>query len=114
MPVLYSVLNWITMLSESYIGIGISMLILIGVIAGQRLKGVKSRTFRANAGSTEFQMRFPCARAAHEFTRWGLAQWHPIVIRFRLPTREWKVRPAVESARSRDIGSDWKPQIRRR
>jgi tetratricopeptide (TPR) repeat protein len=50
LPVLYSALNWITTLSESYIGIGIFVLILIGVITGLRLKGVKSRTFRANAG----------------------------------------------------------------
>jgi len=50
LPVLYSTLNWITTLSESYIGIGISVLILIGVITGLRLKGVKSRAFRANAG----------------------------------------------------------------
>jgi Flp pilus assembly protein TadD len=50
MQVLNTMLNWITTLSESYVGIGIGLLVLIGVIAGLRLKGVKNRTFRANTG----------------------------------------------------------------
>ena len=50
MDVLNIMLNWITTLSESYIGIGASVLILIGVVAGLQFAGVKSRTFQANTG----------------------------------------------------------------